>query len=130
MKTIKNFKTSGENISFSFTMADVNGPLPIKTEVWLNTYADGKFIDEKITSSKDNTGNIPKKNINSSNGILTILTSLVYENEETLPEMISELDLSYKIILNGKEKEYKTSDSTTKAATLRIVKIIKTIELS
>lgn len=131
MKTIKNFTTEGVDISVSFTMSNVNGLLPLKTEVWLNRYYGGKFIDKKVAFSTDNTGNITLITVaNSKSGILTFNTILSYEKEDSMPDMISALNLSYKLVKDGRVEEFTKSDSMSNAKDLKIVKITKIIELS
>lgn len=134
MKTIKNFNTEGGEISLSFEMSNVNGLLPIFTEVYLEIVDNGNFYSKVVASSTDNTANIPSTSIgdsiNHKNGTLVFETMLQYDNEESLDEQVKALDLKYSLSENGNNKVYTKCDDYYPASKKKLVKIVKNIDLS
>jgi hypothetical protein len=134
MKTIKNFATNGGTVSLSFDMSNVNGLLPVFTEVYLEVYENGNFYSKLVEASTDNTANIPLTVIgdagNHKNGILIFETSLKYDDKDSLADKINDLDLKYSLTENGKTQTYNKFDNYYTAPKNKIVKIVKNIELS
>jgi len=134
MKTIKNFNTEGGEISLSFEMSNVNGLLPIFTEVYLEIVDNGNFYSKVVASSTDNTANIPSTSIgdsiNHKNGTLVFETILQYNDDELLDEQISALDLKYSLNEAGNNQVYTRYDHYYPASAKKLVKIVKNIDLS
>lgn len=134
MKTIKNFKTEGGEISLSFEMSNVNGLLPIFTEVYLEIIDSSNFYSKVVASSIDNTANISVTSIGNSNnhknGTIVFETILRYNDTDSLADQIKDLNLKYSLNEQGNNKIYTDCDNYYVASNKKLVTIVKNIELS
>lgn len=133
MAKIENFDTSGQSITLSLDISNVNVITPILTKVRLDIFDGESFYSIRITdSANNNTGNIDPYTIG--NGINYKRATLIFESffgyndSASLPERIKELDLTYSLKENGKSQNYKKFDNYYTDSN-KIVRIVKYIAL-